>query len=186
MSVPELFARSVAEFGARVDAVGGRWDEPSVLPGWTVRELVRHVVEEDLWAPPLYAGETIAEVGDRFAGDQLGADPAAAFRAAAAAAVDAVQEDGAMDRTVHLSFGDAPGHEYAMQLAADHLVHAWDLARSLGADDHLDATAVAAVADWFGGVQELYRQAGAIAEPVAVPAGADRQAQLIGMTGRTP
>jgi hypothetical protein len=73
-----------------------------------------------------------------------------------------------------------------MQLAADHLVHAWDLARSLDVDDRLDPAAVAAVADWFGGVQELYLQAGAVAAPVAVAADADRQAQLIGMTGRTP
>ena len=55
-----------------------------------------------------------------------------------------------MERTVHLSFGDHPGSEYAMQLAADHLVHAWDLARSLGVDDRLDAARCAAVNDWFG------------------------------------
>jgi uncharacterized protein (TIGR03086 family) len=186
VDVTEVFATGVAEFATRVHAVAGRWDVPSVLPGWTVRELVRHVVEEDLWAPPLFSGATIAEMGDRFAGDLLGEDPVAAFDEAAAAAVTAVRAAGAMDATVHLSFGDHPGSEYGMQLAADHLVHAWDLARSLGVDDRLDPAAVAVVADWFGGVQPLYLQAGAIAAPVEVPADADRQAQLIGMTGRTP
>ena len=186
VDVTEVFAAGVAEFAARVHAVDGRWEAPSVLPGWTVRELVRHVVEEDLWAPPLFAGATVAEIGDRFAGDVLGDDPVGAFDDAAAAAVTAVRAAGAMDATVHLSFGDHPGSEYAMQLAADHLVHAWDLARSLDVDDRLDAAAVAAVADWFGSVQQLYQQAGAVAAPVAVPAGADRQTQLIGMTGRTP
>ena len=34
---------------------------------------------EDLWAPPLLAGSTIAEVGDRFEGDVLGAEPKAAW-----------------------------------------------------------------------------------------------------------
>ena len=28
---------------------------------WNVRDLVNHVVSEDLWAPPLLAGSTIAE-----------------------------------------------------------------------------------------------------------------------------
>jgi len=186
VDVTEVFALGVGEFATRVHAVDGRWDEPSVLPGWTVRELVRHVVEEDLWAPPLFSGATVAEIGDRFAGDLLGDDPVAAFDEAAAAALAAVRAPDAMGTTVHLSFGDHPGSEYAMQLAADHLVHAWDLARSLGVDDRLDTAAVAAVADWFGSVQELYVQAGAIAAPVAVPADADRQAKLIGLTGRTP
>ena len=184
-AVVELFASSVAEFATRVHAVDGRWDQPSVLPGWTVRDLVRHIVEEEVWAPPLLAGSTVAEIGDRFAGDLLGDDPVAAFDAAADAALAAVREPGAMERTVHLSFGDHPGSEYAMQLANDHLVHAWDLARSLGVDDRLDTTTVLAVKDWLGPTQQLYLQFGVIAEPVPVPAGAGPQAQLIGMMGRT-
>ena len=57
----------------------------------------------------------------------------------------AIAEPGALDRTVHLSFGDHPGAEYAMQLAADHLVHAVDLARALGLDETVDAAAAAAI-----------------------------------------
>jgi len=72
----------------------------------------------------LLAGSTIAEVGDRFEGDVLGAEPEAAWTAASAAAVRAVGEDGAMDRIVHLSFGDLHGSEYTLRLFADHLIHA--------------------------------------------------------------
>jgi hypothetical protein len=70
-------------------------------------------VGEDLWAPPLLAGSTIAEVGNRFDGDVLGADPRATWSAASAGAVRAVGEHGAMDWNVHLSFGDVPGRESA-------------------------------------------------------------------------
>ena len=94
--------------------------------------LVHHVVEEQRWAPPLFAGATIAEVGDRFAGDLLGADPVATLDEASRAALAAAEAPGALDRTVHLSFGDVDAAEYAMQLAADHLIHAWDLAVALG------------------------------------------------------
>ena len=128
---------------------------------WTVRDLVNHLVGEDLWAPPLLAGSTIAEVGDRFEGDVLGAEPRAAWAAASAAAVRAAGEDGAMDRIVHLSFGDFPGSEYTLQLFADHLIHAWDLARAIGADEHLDDELVASCATWFKAVEEAYRSAGA-------------------------
>jgi uncharacterized protein (TIGR03086 family) len=186
VDVRAVHTRCVGEFGARVHLVGDRWDAPTPLPGWDVRQLVRHIVEEEVWAPPLFAGETIEQVGDRFAGDLLGDDPVRAFDAAAAAAVAAVGAEGALERTVHLSFGDHPGREYAMQLAADHLVHAVDLARALGVDDTVDESTAAAVRDWFGAVEPAYREMGAIGPRVDVPAGAGPQAELLGMMGRTP
>jgi uncharacterized protein (TIGR03086 family) len=133
MDIPAMFRGAVAEFDARVRQVGGhQWQAATPDEDWAVRDLVNHVVGEDLWAPPLLAGSTIVEVGDRFDGDVVGADPKAAWTAASAGVVRAVGEDGAMDRIVHLSFGDFPGREYALQLFADHLIHAWDLARAIG------------------------------------------------------
>ena len=61
---------------------------------------------------------------------------------------------------MHLSFGDHPGAEYAMQLAADHLVHAVDLARALGLDETVDAAAAAAIVDWFEPMEASYRTRG--------------------------
>ena len=59
VDVRELYARCSAEFGRRVHAVDGRWGAPTPLPGWAVRTRVRYIVEDELWAPPLFAGETI-------------------------------------------------------------------------------------------------------------------------------
>ncbi len=185
-TVPELYRRCSTEFGRRVPAAAGRWDEPTPLPGWDVRRLLHHVVEEERWAPPLLAGQTIEQVGDRLAGDLLGADPVGAWARAATGAATAVADPGALDRTVHLSFGDHPGTEYAMQLAADHLVHAVDLARALGLDDAVDAEAAAAVADWFGPMEATYRGLGAIGPRVEVDPDAGPAARLLGMMGRRP
>ena len=151
---------------------------------WTVRNLVNHLVGEDLWAPLLLAGSTITEVGDRFDGDVLGAEPGAAWAAACAAAVRAIEADGAMDRIVHLSFGDFPGREYALQLFADHLIHAWDLARAIGADERLDTGLVASCANWFDAMEDAYRSAGAIAARPPVPGHADAQTVLLARFGR--
>jgi uncharacterized protein (TIGR03086 family) len=182
----ELYRRASAEFTARVHRVGDRWTAPTPCAGWDVRALVGHLVEEERWTPPLLGGATIAEVGDRFAGDLLGADPIGAVDEAAPRAVSAVESDDAMTRTVHLSFGDVPGHEYVMQLAADHLVHAWDLGQALGDDSALDADAVAAIREWFGPVEPLYRRAGIIGQRAVVPDGAGPQDELLAMFGRSP
>ena len=78
MDIPAMFGRAVAEFDARVRQIGDhQWQAPTPDEDWTVRHLVNHLAGEDLWAPPLLAGSTIAEVGDRFEGDVLGAEPLA-------------------------------------------------------------------------------------------------------------
>jgi uncharacterized protein (TIGR03086 family) len=185
MDIPAMFGGAVAEFDARVRQIGEhQWRAATPDEGWAVRDLVNHVAGEDLWAPPLLAGSTIAEVGDRFDGDVLGADPRAAWRSASAGAVRAVGQHGAMDRIVHLSFGDFPGREYTLQLFADHLIHAWDLARAIGADERLDAGLVASCTSWFEAVEDAYRSAGAIAARPPVPGDANAQTVLLARFGR--
>jgi uncharacterized protein (TIGR03086 family) len=185
MDIPAMFRRAVAGFDARVQQIGDhQWQAATPDEDWNVRDLVNHIVGEDLWAPPLLAGSTIAEVGDRFDGDVLGAEPETAWTLASAAAVRAVEEDGAMDRIVHLSFGDFPGWQYAMQLLADHLIHAWDLARAIGTDERLDTGLVASCATWFDAVEDAYRSAGAIGARPPVPADADAQTVLLARFGR--
>ena len=145
VNVPELFDRAIAEFDARVRKVGDdQWDNDTPCSEWSVRDLVNHVVEEDLWAPGLLAGKTIEEIGgpNAFEGDQLGSDPKGSWRDASSAASAAVHQEGAMEQTTHLSFGDFPGSFYATQLLGDHVLHAWDLARGIGDDDSLDGDLV--------------------------------------------
>jgi len=185
MDVPAMFGGAVAEFDARVRQIGGRqWQAATPDEDWAVRDLVSQIVGEDLWAPPLLAGSTIAEVGDRFDGDVLGADPRAAWAAASAGAVRAVGEPGVMDRIVHLSFGDFPDREYALQLLADHLIHAWDLARAVGADERLDAGLVESCATWFDAMEDGYRAAGVIGARQPVRDDADAQTLLLARFGR--
>lgn len=156
------------------------------MPGWSVRDLVNHVTVEDLWAGELFAGRTIAEVGDRFDGDQLGAVPAAGFAQASRAALTAAAASGALARTVHLSFGDVPGAEYARQLFADHLVHGWDLAVALGVPPRPDPDDVRACLDWFAPQEGAYRSAGVIGPRPPVGDDADPLTRLLASFGRTP
>jgi uncharacterized protein (TIGR03086 family) len=185
LDVAELHARSCQDFAALVATIGPeQWDAPTPCSEWDVRGLVGHVVSEDLWTVPLFEGRTIAEVGDRFDGDVLGDDPAAVCRSAAEEAVAAVSEPGALERTVHLSFGDTPAEEYAWQLFADHLIHGWDLAVSIGAGTRLDPDLVTACTSWFAANEELYRTAGVIGPRADTAVGEDPQTELLAAFGR--
>jgi uncharacterized protein (TIGR03086 family) len=186
MDTVDLHRRSVEYFRGIARSVGDdQWSSSTPCANWDARTLVNHIVNEDRWTAPLFEGQTIEEVGDRFDGDLLGEDPQAAVGGAADEAIRAAGAPGAMERIVHLSFGDTPGSEYAMQLFADHLIHGWDLAKAIGADDTLDPELVAACAEWFSEREELYRGAGAIGARTDTAADATEQGLLLAAFGRT-
>ncbi len=164
MDVNTIYHRSVEFFADRVNAVKPeQWDDPTPCAGWNVRDLAGHVTYENLWTIPLMEGATIEEVGDRYEGDVLGADPIGSALAAARAAITSVATQLPLGGTAQLSFGPTPKDEYAMQLAADNLVHGWDLAVATGGDTRIDPHLVHGVAAWFGDREEMYRTGGAIA-----------------------
>jgi uncharacterized protein (TIGR03086 family) len=182
----ELHRRAVEEFDARVRAVADdQWELPTPCSDWNVRQLVNHLVYEDRWTVPLMGGSTIAEVGDRYEGDLLGDRPKAAWEESSTDAVQAVSADGALERIVDLSSGPTPAREYVSQLFADHLIHAWDLARAVGADERLDPELVDACAAWFASMEDTYRAIGAIGDRPETPPGADAQTVLLAAFGRT-
>jgi uncharacterized protein (TIGR03086 family) len=141
----ELFQRAQAQFTDRVDAVAPDQWEDEALPGWTVADLVAHLVSEALWVPPLLAGEPVAE--GRFpdgTSDLLGDDPFTGWETAADNALSAFAEDDALMRTVHLTRGPTPATTYIEEMTADLVVHSWDLARATDGDTELDGELVTA------------------------------------------
>ncbi|MGV8967220.1 MAG: TIGR03086 family metal-binding protein [Cellulomonas sp.] len=129
-------------FTMLVEAVGTRWDASTPCTDWSVRDLVNHLTAEQLWAPELLAGRTIAEVGDTFDGDVLGDDPVASWRTAMAAALLSFADKEAQGRTVELSFGTRSAHEYLDQMVTDLAIHGWDLATALHVDETIDPPTV--------------------------------------------
>jgi len=185
MNARQLYARAVATFDAVLNTMpGDRWTAATPCAGWDVRALVGHLVAEDRWAAELLAGRTIAEVGDGLDGDLLGDDPLAAWRAASAAATGAA---GAArdDDLVALSAGPTPVDEYLRQLAADHVVHAWDLATATGTNLRLEADLVDAVTVWFEPVRQVYQDHGMVGRPAPLTGSESAQARLLAMFGRS-
>lgn len=186
MDVLARYQQAVAAFGARVRAVGAaQWAAPTPNSEWDVRALVNHVVSENRWAVELLGGRTIEEVGDALDGDLLGDDPVGAWDAAATAALAAAAEPEALDRPVHLSFGETSGADYLGQLVVDHTIHTWDLARAIKGDESLDTGLIEFVFAFLEPVAEAWRAAGAFGPRVEVTASDDRITQLLALTGRS-
>jgi uncharacterized protein (TIGR03086 family) len=185
VSTVEIFNRSVEEFDRRVKLIqDDQWELPTPCSKWNVRDLVNHLVNEDKWVPPLMQGKTIAEVGDAFDGDLLGDDPVGAWDSASPEARAAIAEPGALERTVHVSFGDISGDFYARQLFSDHLIHAWDLARAIGDVEKLDAELVELCYADLKPIEEGLKGSGLYGEKMEEPDGSDIQARLLAVVGR--
>jgi uncharacterized protein (TIGR03086 family) len=181
----DLYGRASRRLGDKVMSIADdQWTGSTPCSDWDVRALVNHLASENAWIPPLLAGKTIADVGDALDGDLLGSDPKAAWQRYADEAIEAVDQDGALDRTVHISRGDVSGGEYVLEVLADLIVHGWDLARAIGIDETIEPELLDAAYSFYEPLAELLEPSGAFGDHVEAPPDADRQTKLLAMLGR--
>jgi uncharacterized protein (TIGR03086 family) len=176
-------------FDRRVVAIpADGWGAPTPCDEWTVRDLVEHVTGGNRFAVPLLDGASLADAFDAALAPGFSDDTLADLRSSADAQLAAFAADGALDRICHHPRGDITGSEFAGLRIGDLAVHAWDLARATGGDEHLDDRLVAAAwaayepraatlvaSAWFGG--------GASG---TLPEGAPLQDRLLDLLGRRP
>jgi len=184
----ELHGRCGQRFAALVAEVGAQqWHDDTPCSEWDVQALVQHLLYEQLWVPPLFDGLTIEQVGDRFDGDLMGDDASTwpgLVASSAQAAQAAAARPGALERTVHLSFGEFPGEEYLMQLTADLAIHGWDLARATGQDDALEPDVVALLLPWTQANADLLVASGMFGSRINAGPGVPDDVRLLGLLGR--
>lgn len=181
----ERFTRAMDGFDAQVQQIrDDQWDNDTPCTEWSVRDLLNHVVSELRWGPHILGGGTIEEAAGRFDGDQLGADPKRAWRDAADGIRKALSEPGVLDRKVHVSWGVIPAHQYMFQMFTDQLIHAWDLARGIDADDRLDPELVTYLYEKMAPRKEQIATWAAFADPIDPPEDADTQTKLLALYGR--
>jgi len=180
----DFHRRAVGFFGSRVAEIrDAQWHDSTPCTDWDVRALVQHLVYENVWTAPLMEGATLDEVGDRFERDLLGEDPKAAWDEAMQEALGAVQRVD-LDKSVHLSRGPTPASQYIFELFSDHLIHGWDLARAIGADERMDEDMVQVAFDMFKPFEEALKQTGLYGPKIDPPEGADLQTRLLALAGR--
>lgn len=168
-------------FAERVRGVSD-WDAPAPVDGWATRDVVRHLVE---WFPGFL------EVGAGIAlppGPSVDDDPVGAWTAHTDA-VQAVLDDPATEGKVlnNPHTGDVPLPQAIDQFyTADVFMHTWDLARSSGQPDRLDADFANQLFTGMEQYDEMLRSSGQYGPRVPVPDTADITDKLVGFIGRDP
>jgi uncharacterized protein (TIGR03086 family) len=176
----QLQKQAHREFASRL-AVVTDWDAPTPDTDWNVRDLVRHVVEEQQWVPQLLAGRTVAQAKSELA--PLGEDLVAEWGLYSFAATEA-WDAADPDAMVHLSYDRVTVSEYLREQTSDVAIHSWDLARAVGAPEQLDPALVEAVWTVFAPQRDTLAASGLYASPVPLPDDAPLQSRLLAITGR--
>lgn len=178
----EQFRRFAGTLADRIRAVPpDAWERPSPCAGWTARDVVGHMVE---WMPAF-----LASIGEPLpVGPDVAGDPAAAWDHVAAE-IQAVLDD--PDRAArefeHAHLGtDTVERAISKIMVGDVFVHAWDLARATGGDQHLAADRVHEMLTGMPDLDELLRTSGQYGPKVPVADDADEQSRLLAFLGRTP
>ena len=172
------------EFGRRLASVGAQaWASPTPCAEWDVRYLVAHVVGGNRFSALVLGGMSAADAIDQvMSSPQLGRDALAAWATTCAAQASAFAEVLASQRRIDHPLGEISGSEFLRFRVFDVTLHSWDLARAIGASEHLDADLVEVVLDIVEsgppgmgfGIVPLGR----------APADAPSQVRLLDLTGR--
>jgi uncharacterized protein (TIGR03086 family) len=164
-----------------------QWDLPTPCVGWTVRDLLNHIVAGNLWAAALARGRTIDEVGSALDGDMLIAGPVLAYDMSAESAASVFELPGALEAPCAVSYGPVPGSVYAGHRLIDVLIHGWDLASATGQPTDLDPRLVDACWEVARPQLSLLQASGAFgaAKPAAAGDEGETQASLLAALGRS-
>jgi uncharacterized protein (TIGR03086 family) len=188
-----LFRTASDEFGARVHAVTEeQWSAATPDTEWTVADLVKHLIDEHRWMPPLLHGldldsaeKVVAGTRDLPVDGGVGANLAESWDEAATASRAATAEEDALQRTVTLSRGDTPAEQYVAEMTFDAIVHAWDLGKAIGYSDPLPDALVSWAWEQVPQLDDL-AATGLFAPPVEVAEDAPLIDRLVAATGRRP
>jgi uncharacterized protein (TIGR03086 family) len=185
LDLPGLHSRALDATRDFVAHIGReQWHDPTPCEQWDVRQLVNHLVAENLWVKPLVEGRSIHEVGDAFDGDVLGDDPLAAYERSGREADAAFHEPGTMERPVGVSYGPVPGSVFVGHRLVDLVVHGWDIARATGQSTELDPDLVEACYADVEPQADLLEASGYFGTRVEVAPDADLQTKLLALLGR--
>lgn len=169
----DLWQQTAAAFDQRYQAVTEeQWGAETPCTGWTVRDLVDHAVGVQR---SLGGGTIGAEIADD-----------ADWTTVRDAISSALQADGVLDgMTTSQAFGEAPKAMMFGVGTSDLLIHTWDLARAIGAEETLPAGPVTAA---YTGLQKLPTEAlrieGRFGPAIECAPDADQQTQLLSFSGR--
>lgn len=177
--VQERYRRVSADFDSVVQAVpADRWNAASPCEQWRARDVLAHVVAGHRRVVAGVRGETAAPLGDE-------EDPRRAWGEATRAMHEIAGDTEALAREMDGPVGTMPvGEIIGRFVTMDLLVHTWDLARSVGADEHLDEDSVRRAYEVLKPMDAVIRQPNTFGPKIEPPPGADLQTEFLYFLGR--
>jgi uncharacterized protein (TIGR03086 family) len=166
-------------FDAAVKAVGpGQWDKQSPCEQWKARDIVAHVVDGHRGVIAGVRGGESSPLGAK-------EDPKKAWEDASRAIDEIAGDAETAGKEMDGPTGKMPAGEIINRFVTmDVLVHTWDLARTVGADEHLDEESVSRAYDTLKPMDEMIRMPNVFAAKIEPPAGADLQTEFLYFLGR--
>jgi len=179
INVQDSYRQVSSGFDAAVGAVTpDKWDTQSPCDQWRARDVVAHVV----------AGHRGVIAGVRGgASTPLGADedPKEAWKEASRAIDDITGDPEALAMEIDGPTGKMPAGEIIGRFVTmDLLVHTWDLARTVGADESLDEESVRNAYDTIKPMDAMIRRPNVFGPKLDPPPGADLQTEFLYFLGR--
>ncbi|HEV7999302.1 MAG TPA: maleylpyruvate isomerase family mycothiol-dependent enzyme, partial [Planctomycetaceae bacterium] len=146
--------------------------------GWKARDVVAHIVGGHRRIIANVKGAEPASLG----ADE---DPKEAWEDASRAVDDITGDPEALSIEIDGPTGKMRVDEIIGRFVCmDVLVHTWDLARTVGADEHLDEELVRQAYDALQPMDAMIRQPGVFGAKLEPPAGADLQTEFLYFLGR--
>jgi uncharacterized protein (TIGR03086 family) len=166
-------------FDAAVEAVGpGEWEAQSPCEQWTARDVVAHVVEGHRF---VIAGVTGGKA-ESLSADE---DPKQAWEKVSEAINEITGDPEAVAKEMDGPTGRMPAGEIIDRFVTmDLLVHTWDLARAIGADERLDEDSVRRAYEALKPMDAMIRQPNFFGPKLDPPDGADLQTEFLYFCGR--
>ncbi len=105
-----------------------------------------------------------------------------------AAALAVYETEGALSQAVKTPAGEMPAEQFiAGPIISDALIHTWDLARAIGADETLPEVVCQIQLQSIRAIPETFlRDTGRFKAPIEPSIKADTQTQMLNFTGRQP
>lgn len=186
MNAADAYQRAAALFGETIAALADDEWEAATGDDWTVVTTVAWVVVGDSHIATAVAGEPLRTVGE-FDAAVLGTAPVAAWRGTAVAAIGALREAGALERTVEHPDGRLAVADLVGQRVTENVVRAWDIGRAVGSPVHIPDDLAEWCLDFWSGHTDAVIAGGVLPErPLDPGAGADPTTRLLALTGRAP
>ena len=181
------YTSACAFFGERLAAVTELdWERPTPCGDWDVGTVVAHVVTgESLVTRVLRDSGAWEGTVDR---SVLGANPMAAWRGTALAALESAAAAGVLDAMHPHAVGDVPGAVIVGFRVTENLVHGWDLASACDQAVELPEALAARCLDFWLPLVDADGTIGgsgaAFGPPVLPPGGASSGVRLLALLGR--